>query len=87
MGSAPVAYILLSVSLPCPFCNKTSVERLIAETGRFDQDELAGTLSQQVFECSYCLRTLPRGTQANAHAELATASQLTELGFDISRPN
>ena len=82
-----MAYIIVSVSLPCPFCKRTSVEELIAETEKFDLEEVARILSRQPFECRSCLRTLPNGTCANAHAELATPDRLNGLGFPFSRTN
>jgi hypothetical protein len=48
---------------------------------------MAKTLSRQPFDCQFCLRTVPDGTVASAHAELATPSQLKELGFPSTRPN
>jgi len=82
-----MAYIIVSVSFRCPFCNRGSVEQLIAETESFDQEEMARALSRQPFDCQFCLRTLPDGTPANAHAELATPDRLEELGFPSIRPN
>jgi hypothetical protein len=82
-----MAYIVLSVSLPCPFCGQTSVEHLVTETERFDQEQIAGILSRQLFDCQFCLRTLPNGTLANAHAELATPSQLEQMGFTLTHVN
>ena len=82
-----MAYIIVSVSFHCPFCNLASVEQVIAETERFDREEMARTLSRQRFECQFCLRALPDGTSANAHAELATPNQLKKLGFSATRIN
>jgi len=76
-----MAYVIVSVSLRCPFCGQTSLERLVAETERFDHEQVAGILRRQSYECQLCQRTLPDGTFASAHAELATSSQLKELGF------
>lgn len=33
-------YIVLTVSIRCPFCSRTSVEQLIAETERFDKEQM-----------------------------------------------
>jgi transposase-like protein len=82
-----MAYIVLSVSVPCPFCGQTSVEHLVAEAERFDPEQVARVLSRQSFDCQSCLRKLPDGTVAIAHAELATPSQLEQLGFPSSRIN
>jgi hypothetical protein len=82
-----MAYIIVSVSFRCPFCNRASVEPVVAETERFDREEMARTLSRQHFDCQSCLRPLPDGTHANAHAELATPNQLKKLGFCGSRIN
>ena len=80
-----MAYVVVTVSFSCPFCSRISVEHLIAETGRFDRDEVATTLSQQFYECQLCSRPMPDGTSANAHAELATLDRLKELGFPSPR--
>jgi len=82
-----MAYVIVTVSLHCPFCNRTSVEHLIAETERFDREEMARILSRQPFECKLCLRTFADGTPARAHAELATPDRLRELGFPSSTIN
>jgi len=82
-----MAYLIVSVSFRCPFCNRASVEHVIAETERFDREEMARTLSRQRFDCQSCLRTLPDGTHANAHAEFATPNQLKTLGFSPFRIN
>ena len=82
-----MAYVIVSVSFHCPFCNRASVEEVIAETERFDWREMARTLSRQPFDCQFCLRTVPDGTPASAHAELATPHQLKKLGFPSSRAN
>jgi hypothetical protein len=82
-----MAYIVLSVSVPCPFCGQTSVEHLVAETEAFEREQMARILSRLPFDCQFCLRTLPKGTLANAHAELATPSQLEKLGFQSPRSN
>jgi hypothetical protein len=76
-----MAYVIVSVSFHCPFCNRVSVEDVIAETDRFDWKEMARTLSRQPFGCRFCLRTMPDGTRANAHAEVATSDRLKQLGF------
>jgi len=76
-----MAYVIVSVSLRCPFCGQTSVERLVAETERFDHEQVAGILRRQSYECQLCQRTLPDGTFASAHAELATPLQLEQMGF------
>jgi len=80
-----MVYVIVSVSFHCPFCDRASVEQLIAETERFDREEMARTLSHQHFDCQFCLLTLPDGTPANAHAELATPDGLRRLGFRSSR--
>ena len=82
-----MTYVIVSVSFHCPFCNRASVEQVIAETERFDWKEMARTLSRQPFDCQFCLRTVPDGTPANAHAELATPDRLKELGFPSSHRN
>ena len=82
-----MAYLIVSVSFRCPFCNRASVEHVIAETERFDREEMARTLSRQRFDCQSCLRPLPDGTHVSAHAELATPNQLRKLGFCASRIN
>ena len=82
-----MGYVIISVNLRCPFCGQTNVEHMVAETERFDTDEVARVLSRQSFDCQFCLRTLPDGTFAIAHAELATPSQLEQLGFASSRAN
>jgi transposase-like protein len=82
-----MAYVIVTVSFQCPFCNRTSVEHIIAETERFDREEMARVLSRQPFECQLCMRTFADGTPANAHAELATPDRLKELGFLSSRIN
>ena len=82
-----MAFVIVSVRVRCPLCDRTSVEHLVAETERFDSDQMAKILARQPFECQFCLRTLPDGTRADAHAELATPHRLKELGFPSSRPN
>lgn len=82
-----MAYVIISVSIHCPFCHRTSVEELIAETERFDREQVARTLSRQSYDCQFCSRTVPDGTRANAHAEIATADRLKLLGFPASRTN
>jgi hypothetical protein len=82
-----MTHVILSVTLRCPYCERTSVEQIIAVTERFDVKEMAKTLSRQPFDCQFCLRTVPDGTVASAHAELATPSQLKQLGFPSTRPN
>jgi len=82
-----MAYIIVSVSFRCPFCNRASVEEMIAETERFDREQMARTLSRQPFDCQFCRRTLPDGTPANAHAELATTDRLKKLGFPVPPAN
>jgi transposase-like protein len=82
-----MAYAIISVSIHCPFCNRTSVEKLIVQTERFDREQMARTLSRQPYDCQFCSRTLPDGTRANAHAELATADRLKQLGFPTLRAN
>ncbi len=79
-----MAYVIVTVSFQCPFCKRTSIEQMIAETERFDREEMARTLSQQPFECQSCVQTLADGTPAYAHAELATPDRLKELGFPSS---
>src|SRR5215472_12477661 len=87
MEQEAMAYIIVTVSFQCPSCHRTSGEQLIAEAPRFDREQMARTLSQQPFDCQFCLRTLPNGTPAMAHAELATPDQLLELGLPSSRAN
>lgn len=82
-----MAYVIVSVTLDCPFCNQTSIEHLVAETERFDAEQVASVLSQHSFDCQVCLRTLPDGAFAIAHAELATPSRLEQMGFPASRLN
>jgi len=82
-----MAYVIVTVTFQCPFCNRASVEQLIAETERFDREQMATTLSRQRFDCQFCLRKLPDGTRAAAHAELATPDRLKDLGFPLSRLN
>ena len=82
-----MAYVIVSVSLSCPFCNRTSVEQIVALTERFDAEEMAGVLSRQSFDCQLCSWTLPNGTAASAHAELATPTRLKQLGFPSTRAN
>jgi hypothetical protein len=77
--------VIVSVSLRCSFCNQTSVEHMVAETERFDPEQMARILSRQSFDCQFCRRTLPNGTLANARAERATPSRLEHLGFPSSR--
>jgi hypothetical protein len=74
-------YIVLTVSIRCPFCSRTSVEQLIAETERFDKEQMATYLSQQFFDCQMCSQRLPRGTWVDAHAELAIPEMLRDLRF------
>ena len=66
-----MAYVILSINIRCPFCGQTRVENMVAETERFDAEQVARVLSQQSFDCRSCSRTLPDGTVAIAHAELA----------------
>jgi hypothetical protein len=83
-----MAYIVVTVSFQCPFCQTKGAEHIVVETERFDAQELSRILSRQAFECQVCLHTLPDGTFAKAHAELATPSRLKELHFTAShRPN
>lgn len=82
-----MAYIIVSVSIECPLCTRTSVEEVIAETERFDRQQMANILSRQPFACQFCLRTVPDGTHAKAHAELATPGRLRQLGFATHRTN
>jgi transposase-like protein len=82
-----MAYVIVSISIRCPFCGQTSVEHMVAETERFDTEQVARVLSRQLFDCQSCLRKLPDGTVAIAHAELATPSGLEQLGFPSSRGN
>lgn len=82
-----MAYVIISINLRCPFCGQSSVEHMVAETEGFNTERVARILSRQSFDCQFCLRTLPDGTFASAHAELATPSQLEHLGFASSRPN
>ena len=76
-----MAYVMVSVEVRCPFCQRTSDEHFVALTERFDAEEMARILSRQPFDCQLCLWMLPNGTFASAHAELATPSQLERLGF------
>jgi hypothetical protein len=83
-----MAYIVVTVSFLCPFCQSIGAEHIVAETDGFDAQEMSRILSRQPFECQVCLQTLPDGTFAKAHAELATPSRLKELHFTASRrPN
>jgi hypothetical protein len=82
-----MAYIIVSVSFHCPSCDRTSVEHMVAETEKFDREQMARVLSQQPYECQFCLRTLPDGTRGNAHAEVATPNRLKKLGFPAPRIN
>ncbi len=82
-----MAYVIVTVTFRCPGCDQSNVEQLIAETERFDSEEMARILSRQRFCCQLCSRALPDGTPANAHAELATPDRLEHLGFPFSRPN
>jgi hypothetical protein len=82
-----MAYVIVTVRFHCPCCNQSGSEQVIIETEIFDSEETARTLSRQPFECQNCFRTLPDGTGVNAHAELATPTRLTELGFASSRTN
>lgn len=76
-----MAYIVLTVSIQCPSCSQTSAEQLIAETERFDKEEMATYLRQQFFDCQMCSQRLPRGPWVNVHAELATPEMLRDLSF------
>jgi hypothetical protein len=60
---------------------------MVAETERFDTEQVARVLSRQSFDCQSCLRKLPDGTVAIAHAELATPSQLEQIGFPSTHVN
>ena len=82
-----MAYVIVSVNLHCPFCGRNSVEHLVAQTEKFDAEQVAGILSRQSFECQFCTRTLPDGSFARPHAEMATPSQLEQIGFESSRLN
>jgi len=82
-----MASVIVSVRVRCPFCDRMSVEHLVAETERLDSKQMARVLARQPFECQFCLRTLPDGTRADAHAEVATPDRLKELGFPSPRPN
>jgi hypothetical protein len=58
-----MAYIIVSVSFHCPFCNQASVEQVIVETARFDREEMARILSRQLFDCQFACgrcQTAPR---------------------------
>jgi hypothetical protein len=80
-------YVIVTITFRCPACDKSSVEQLVAETERFDRDQMARTLSRQQYYCQLCSKPLPKGTHGDAHAELATPSRLHAMGFPISRPN
>ncbi len=82
-----MAYIILTITIKCPFCSRESVEKLIAETDEFDKQEMARYLSQQTFDCQLCSEILPAGTSVNAHAELATPEKLREMHFPPSPIN
>jgi hypothetical protein len=82
-----MAYVIVTVSFDCPFCKQTGAEQIVAEADRFDQQDMSGILGRQTFECPFCLETLPDGTFARAHAEVATPSRLKGLHFPASLPN
>jgi transposase-like protein len=82
-----MAYVIISARIQCPFCNQTSVEQLVAQTERFDREQMARALSRQPYDCQFCSQTLPDDTHVNARAELATADRLKQLGFPAPRTN